>query len=157
MVIGVVSDTHGMVDPSLFTILKDVELIIHAGDIGEDVITELETIAPVIAVSGNMDHYLTGYHLNKIEILELGGKKIMVTHIFGYPRRISPELIDLRSKESPDVIIFGHSHFPLNESVDGILYLNPGSAGPARFAFKRSVALLTITPVSVSAEIIELD
>lgn len=146
-----------MVDEKMYVIFKGVKMIIHAGDIGRDVLSELETIAPVVAVEGNMDYCLDEKTLKPIEILEINDKKIMVTHIFGYPRRISQTLKELREKVSPDVIIFGHSHIPVNESVDSILYLNPGSAGPAKLAFKRSVAILSVTQENVWASIIYLE
>ena len=155
--IGVISDTHGTADPRICKIFQGVDLIIHAGDIGPGVLTELETIAPVSAVQGNMDRFVCDRPLHEIEIIEIAQKKLLVTHIYGFPRRITKELQELTAKLSPDVIIFGHSHYATNEIADGKLYLNPGSAGSPRFALKRSLAILTISSHDIHAEIIHLD
>ena len=139
MKIGVISDTHGHLDPKIPKLLAGVEHILHAGDVGPPwLILELETIAPVTAVLGNND---AGLDLRETEIVELGGRKFLVHHIVDL--RSPDGLIQRRIvRERPDAVIFGHTHKPHSEMVGRTLYFNPGYAGKPRFALARSVAVL---------------
>lgn len=153
MLIGVISDTHGYLDPAVAGLFDGVEHILHGGDIGSPaVIAELEPIAPVTAVLGNTD---TDGGWRETEILALAGRKFFVHHIVDLAdagAAVHGRIAKLR----PDVVVFGHTHTPLNEARDGRLYLNPGYAGRPRFNMPRSVALLRVSADGVRAEFKEL-
>lgn len=154
MLIGVISDTHGRFHPAITTHFAAAEHILHAGDIGSaQVIAQLAELAPVTAVTGNIDW---GGPLDqeyaRAEQITLGGRTIYMTHIGGRPTK----LISSLPTPTPQVYIFGHSHVGLVEELKGVLFLNPGSAGPARFGKQPSLALLTIDDAQPRAEIIRL-
>jgi uncharacterized protein len=137
--IGVISDTHGLLRPEAEQRLAGVEYIVHAGDIGRpDVITGLRQIAPVIAIRGNVDtgHWAERYPHTKM--VRLGGRSIYVLH------NISELQLDTVSC-GVELVISGHSHRPRIETIDGVLYLNPGSAGPRRFNLPVTLATLELT------------
>jgi uncharacterized protein len=148
-VIGVISDTHGLLRPEAGTALHGVEMILHAGDIGKpEILEELSKIAPVTAVRGNNDTGEWARNIPDFQRLEIGGISIYMLHDlkeFNY----ADETIDA------DILIFGHSHKPMIEDRAGVLHLNPGSAGPRRFKLPVTIALLNVE-VQVSAEIIPL-
>ena len=139
MKLGVISDTHGHLDPRIPALFEGVEHILHAGDIGPySILSDLERIAPVTAVLGNNDFDLT---IRDLEILTLNGRKFLLHHIVD----VSQPAADLRSRitrETPDAVIFGHTHKPFAEQRGTILYFNPGYAGRPRFNLSRSVAIL---------------
>ena len=139
MKIGVISDTHGHLDPSIATLFDGVEHILHAGDIGSSsIILGLETIAPVTAVLGNND---AGLAFKETEVIALAGRKFLVHHIVEL--RAPHEIIRRRiERETPEVVVFGHSHKPHCETIGRTLFLNPGYAGKPRFNLPRSVALV---------------
>lgn len=140
-VIGLVSDTHGMVRPGLFSALAGVDLILHAGDVGpDDVLTELEAIAPVHAVFGNTDAPGNPRHAQEL-ILDIGDVSIHVSH--GHEVG-SPTPAKLRAAYPQRVLIYGHTHRQLISDVEGRLVINPGAAGARRFDLQPSVARLTI-------------
>ena len=153
-IIGVVSDTHGLVRPALLEFFQGVDLVIHAGDIGpEEVLTELETQAPVVAVSGNTDRFPLLGKLPETQIVQIGAVRIFITHIGGEPkamRRRFPELASCR------IAIFGHSHRALQRKQDGVLFFNPGSAGPRRFSLPVTAGKLQIDGDKFSARIAEI-
>lgn len=139
MKIGLISDTHGYLDPRVPEIFEGVEHILHAGDIGyASIILELERIAPVTAVLGNNDF---GMEYRETEVVEVGGTKFLVHHIVE-PRRLEDSLKSRIKHATPQVVMFGHTHKPFNEVIDGIHFLNPGYAGKQRFKQERSVAIL---------------
>jgi hypothetical protein len=148
LVIGVISDTHGHLYPEVKDALAGVDHIVHAGDVGmPELLTELCTIAPVTAARGNCD---TGAWADSLPLraeVELGGARILVGHIGG---RLREEAAASRNsgRASADVVIFGHSHQALVERKDGVLYLNPGSAGPRRYGRPRTMAFLKIAPAT---------
>lgn len=140
MKIGIISDTHNFLDSRIPTFFAGVEHILHAGDIGlPRVLLELEQIAPVTAVSGNTDD--TGFHYRQTEIVELAERKFLVHHIVD-PHRLTDTLQAQIVREGPDVVVFGHTHKPFCESVEGVLYFNPGYAGKSRFGMERTLAIL---------------
>lgn len=143
MLIGLISDTHGQLRPQILEHFRNVELILHAGDVGgEDILTELETVAPVHAVAGNTDGFPLAGRLPEQQVLELLGWRVVVTH--GH-RLGSPNAARLRAAHpDADIIVYGHTHKPLIERVEGKLIVNPGAAGPARFKLMPSVALLEL-------------
>lgn len=139
MKIGLLSDTHGFLDPQLPRIFRGVEHILHAGDIGPDhLITQLESIAPVTAVLGNTDASAI-YRLT--ETIVLSGRKFLVQHIVA-PHALTGELQVRLSRERPEVVLFGHTHQQFNQVLNGVRFLNPGYAGKPKFGAARSVALL---------------
>ena len=154
LVVGLVSDTHGLFRPQLREALAGVDLIIHAGDVGgADVLRQLSEIAPVEAVSGNVDDRRDPL-LRRERSLPVGALTIHVSHgdELGSPR---PEL--LLARYAGDVLVYGHTHRPLVfRSADNRLVVNPGAAGPRRFDLKPSCARLTIANERADVEIVPL-
>lgn len=139
MKIGIISDTHGFLDPQVEKIFAGVNHILHAGDIGfASIILELELIAPVTAVLGNTDGNI-GYRIT--ETVELAKKKFLVHHIVN-PWSLSETVGARIANDRPDVITFGHTHRKFAENVNGVLFLNPGYAGKPKLGTERSVSLL---------------
>ena len=137
--IGVIADTHGLVHPQLAVVFAGVDHILHAGDIGgAHVLEALRAIAPVTAVLGNNDD-ATGEDIVR---KKLGSLRVLLTHILPRPSRLAPAVAASLKTSKADVVIFGHSHLPHNERVDGVLYFNPASAGPRRFDLPKSVGML---------------
>jgi putative phosphoesterase len=155
--IGVISDTHSWFDAAIEIHFKSVEYILHAGDIGDmKVLYQLREIAPVIAVRGNIDEGMNHTPLDLEQRVRLFGIGIFMTHILGNPERL-PHGIQLKVKQlSPDVVIFGHTHQSYLGNREGVLYFNPGSAGPRRFSLPRSIGMLYVTEGKVEAKIIEI-
>jgi len=149
--IGIISDTHGLLRPQVIEALRGVELIIHAGDIGNaEVLTTLETIAPVMAVRGNNDHGAWAEQIPLTNVVEHHSYSLYVLHEL--------DSLDLDPAVSEfSAVIFGHSHRPSVETRHGVLYLNPGSAGPRRFTLPVTVARLHITDTGLSPEMIEIE
>lgn len=154
MRIGLISDTHGQLRTDVFDRFQDVDRILHAGDIGPpELLAELATIAPVTAVHGNTDGFDVRSEVPKVAALELAGRRIVVVHgdQLGSP---TPE--GLRGAHpDADIIVYGHTHRPLIDDSDGVLVVNPGSAGAPRFGIPPSVAILTLDQTA-SAELIDL-
>ena len=141
--IGIISDTHGRFDPKIPQTFKGVSHILHAGDIGNlQVLRQLEGIAPVTAVWGNVDEGNSPPGVDEEKTLQLCGLRIFMTHILGNPQRLARELKQKIDFVQPDVVVFGHTHKPLLEQHGSVLYFNPGSAGPKRVSLPRSVGLL---------------
>ena len=139
MKIGVISDTHGFLDPRVEKIFAGVEHILHAGDIGDAVIElELKFIAPVTVVQGNVD---IGLPFKLTEVVTLAEKKFLLHHIVN-PWAWSETVGQRIAKESPDVVVFGHTHKKFCETVKGVLFFNPGYAGKPKLGAERSVAIL---------------
>lgn len=143
MLLGIISDTHGLLRPEVFERFRGVEHILHAGDIGSlDVLTELEAIAPVTAVWGNVDGWDIRARVPEVARVELGGKTIVVVHGMQYgsptPAKVAAAYPDA------DLVVFGHSHKPVVECVGSVLAVNPGSAGPARFGAMPTLAVAEI-------------
>ncbi len=153
--IGIISDTHGYVDPALPELFAGVEHILHAGDVGgESVLIELERIAPVTAVRGNMDGPMCS--LKHTEVVELAGRKFLVQHIVK-PHSGTDELGQLFGQVRPDVVVFGHTHHAFCEYVGGILFVNPGYAGRPKSTWNRTVAILVAGVHRIDARLISLD
>jgi len=149
-IIGVISDTHGLVRPEAMAALKGVELIIHGGDIGKaEVLQSLRLIAPVCAIRGNNDRDSWAKKLPDVLQLQINGVKFQVIHDVN-------ELESDPSAEGIHAVISGHSHKPSVIERDGVLFINPGSAGPRRFKLPVTVSKLRLRQKLVAAEIIEL-
>jgi uncharacterized protein len=143
MRIGVISDTHDLLDSHVLDLFAGVEHILHGGDVGLPwLILKLEEVAPVTAVVGNTD---VGISLREIEIVQLDGRKFLLHHIVN-PHSPHNQLAARIASEKPDVVVFGHTHQPFCETIHGILYLNPGYAGRQRFKLPRTVAILETQP-----------
>jgi putative phosphoesterase len=150
MLIGVISDTHGLLRPEALDALRGSEHIIHAGDVGKpEVLDALRTIAPVTAVRGNVDHGAWADRLPITEVVELAGVSVYVLHDLKQ-LDLDPNAADLAA------VISGHTHQPKSEMKKGVLYLNPGSAGPRRFHLPITVGHLRIEDRHLSAEIIAI-
>ena len=109
--IGLLSDTHGYIDPKVYKYFKDVDEIWHAGDIGTiEVTDELAKFKPLRAIYGNIDNHLIRSQFREVEIFNSEGVKVVLTHIGGYPNRYAPGITELLKKEKPDLFICGHSH-----------------------------------------------
>ena len=137
--IGVISDTHGLLRPQVEQRLAGVAHIVHAGDIGSpDIIAGLRRIAPVVAIKGNVDtgHWAKDYP--ETQMATLGGRRIYVLHDI-QTMQLDPVSCGV------DVVVSGHSHRPRIETIRGVLYLNPGSAGPRRFNLPVTLATLDLT------------
>lgn len=151
--IGVISDTHGLVRPEVYEAFEGVDLILHGGDIGShDVILELEPIAPVKAVVGNVDTDLLHRFEEKMTF-EVKNRTVHLQHIFND----IPEGKSLPNAPINEIFIFGHSHQPLNRQVGSTLYFNPGSAGPRRFKLPITVGRITLDEKNVTGRIISLE
>ena len=148
--IGVISDTHSLVRPEAVDALRGVELVLHAGDIGNSqVLEDLKAIAPVVAVRGNNDKGSWAEGLPQWEVVEVGSVFIYMLHDLNE--------MDMRPTRAEfQVVISGHSHRPLIDDRKGVLYVNPGSAGPRRFSLPVSIARLKVVGDSVNAELVEL-
>jgi hypothetical protein len=148
--VGVVSDTHGLLRPAVLEALAGCDLVLHAGDVGApSVLDGLARIAPVRAVRGNVDGSGALAHLPRTETVELAGHLVHVLHVL--------DELDLDpGRAGLAVVIYGHTHRPAQEVRDGVLYLNPGSAGPRRFDLPVSLARLTADARGVEARRVDL-
>ncbi|MFT4603966.1 MAG: putative phosphoesterase [Rhodothermales bacterium] len=162
MLVGILSDTHGWFHPELPGVLKDCDVILHAGDVGTpEIIERLEEIAPTRVVPGNIDgqHILRRYPTHDRFMLD--GIRFWMTHIAGHPKHWQAGLGPMLNEEPPDVFICGHSHILRIERVKslyGMLYLNPGAAGRQGFQrVKTCVRLLLRDGKAVEAHVVHLD
>jgi len=148
--VGVISDTHGLLRPQALQALAGSDLIIHAGDIGDPaILAQLALIAPVTAVRGNNDQGGWARQVPETAVLEAGGALIYVIHDLA-ELELDPAAAGFR------VVVAGHSHKPGQQRRDGVLYLNPGSAGPRRFTLPIALARLRINGNDAQGEIVEL-
>lgn len=157
MKLGIISDTHGHLHPKIPTLFNGVDGIIHAGDIGkDDILFELQTIAPVTAVRGNMDTYGATRSCREFLAPSFAGVQFFVVHDIGIPSAIKRHLRPFIEKYMPQVIVFGHTHTPYSHYLGDILYFNPGSAKAGHSGSKASIGILEIVNFQVSGEIIPL-
>jgi uncharacterized protein len=155
--IGVITDTHGLYDRGIEPYFAGVNEILHAGDIGgKHVIQRLRQLAPVTAVSGNVDDFEASGFPRRL-VLRRGGLRIAVCHVLYENGKISPEAAAWLDREQADICIFGHSHRPMVARHGRTLLINPGSAGPRRFSLPRGIGLLTVTAGKPTARLIRLD
>lgn len=148
--VGVISDTHGLLRPQALEALAGSQLIIHAGDVGSpDILPSLARLARVEAVRGNVDTDAWALDLPETAVVEVEGRSLYVLH--------DVKQLDLAPAAAGfAAVISGHSHVPMSEMRNGVLYFNPGSAGPKRFSLPISVGRLWLSPEGVRAEIVEL-
>jgi hypothetical protein len=150
MLIGIISDTHGLLRPEALVALQGSDRIIHAGDIGDsEILGRLSEIAPITAVRGNVDRGSWAKNIPDTNVLECDGASMYVLHIL--------ESLNLKPQAAGiSAVIYGHSHVPKQEMKDGVLYFNPGSAGPRRFQLPVTVGKLVVDGGRVGSEIIQL-
>lgn len=147
--IGVISDTHGLLRPQAVDALAGVDMILHAGDVGDSAVLDgLRNIAPVVAVRGNNDKGEWADSLPDWEVVEVGAVSIYMLH--------NLKEIKINPVGVFDAVISGHSHKPAVEERRGVLYVNPGSAGPRRFSLPVSMARLKVKANKLTAKLIEL-
>lgn len=148
--VGVISDTHGRLPLSVLKVFKGVDLIVHAGDIGKpEILDSLEKIAPTASVRGNMDMGRWADQLPEQRIITVSESKLCVLHDIGR-LELNPD------SSGCNVVISGHSHRPMVEKRQGLLYLNPGSAAQPRYGYPASVAVLRINGNSIEVRLIDL-
>ncbi len=163
MKIVVLSDTHipantDRLPDKVYRYLKDCDMIVHAGDVTEmSFISELQKIAETKAVWGNMDSAEVKNTLPKKVVFKADGKTVGITHGSGPVSKVIDSVKQTFKGKKPDIIIFGHSHNPINETKDGVLFFNPGSSTDRMFAPYRSFGLIEIKGNNINAEIIKLD
>ena len=162
MRIGILSDTHGYFHPNLAKYLAEVDLILHAGDVGtDDVLDQLEALAPTKAVYGNIDGQSIRKRAPKHEKFMIAGVKFWMTHIAGHPKAWQRGMGDLLRMDPPDVFICGHSHILRVERVPrlgNMLYINPGAAGRQGFhKVKTCIRLSLVAGKLKDAEVVHLD
>jgi putative phosphoesterase len=139
MRIGIIADTHGLLRPEAVEALRGADAIVHAGDVGgAHVLDGLRALAPLTYVEGNNDDS-DGTDIKRVTI---GGIRILLTHILPRPHKPDRRVIDSLRRKPADVVIFGHSHLPHDEIIDGVRYFNPASAGPRRFDYPVSIGIL---------------
>jgi putative phosphoesterase len=152
--IGVISDTHGHLDPAVLEHFDGVDHILHAGDIGLPwLLLQLEGLAPVTAVLGNND---SGLNYRETELVELAQRRFMVHHIVDV-RAPAEGVLRRIERARPDVVVFGHTHRKFCERIGSTLFINPGYAGKPRLGQPRSVALIQCDPGGLDVEFIALD
>jgi putative phosphoesterase len=151
VIIGVISDTHGLLRPGALAALQGCDYIIHAGDIGDpQILDKLAAIAPLTAVLGNIDHGAWANKIPTTNVLEVGEISIYVLH--------NLQELDLKPEAAKfAAVVCGHSHVPKQEWKNGVLYFNPGSAGPRRFRLPVSVGRLRIKDGRIDAKILLLE
>jgi putative phosphoesterase len=151
MVIGVISDTHGLLRPEALTALEGSEHILHAGDVGDvTILDRLRGIAPVTAIRGNIDLSGACAQLPATELVALAGRSIYMLH--------DRQALDLDPVTAGiAVVVSGHSHHPAIQWHKGILYFNPGSAGPRRFSLPVTVGFLTLSDRGIEPRVVELE
>ncbi len=150
--IGVIADTHGRFDSELLRHFAGVDLILHAGDIGDpEVLRQLATIAPVTAVSGNVDGFARSGHPME-RVIEVAGRRIALRHIVFEGKSLNASAQMFLDREQPDVCVFGHTHRPYQAWRGKTLLFNPGSAGPKRFTLPRAVGHLILTAHGIRGE-----
>jgi uncharacterized protein len=150
ILVGVISDTHGLLRPEAIGALRDSDMIIHAGDVGKpEIIDELRGLAPTFVVRGNIDKGDWAAGLSMTELVDVGERKFLVLHQVSQ-LELDPVAAGIAA------VVFGHSHMPLVETREGVLFLNPGSAGPHRFKLPVTVARAHVSGRRIRAEIVEL-
>ena len=149
-VVGIISDTHGLLRPQALEALRGSDLIIHAGDVGSaDILQPLHALAPTVVVRGNVDQAAWATALPITETVDVAGSRFYVLHDIADLDR------DLRA-DGFAAVIYGHSHRPSIETRDGVLYLNPGSAGPRRFSLPVTVARVRVAGRDMQPELVTL-
>jgi len=155
MKIGLVSDTHGHLDPQILHLFQGVDHILHAGDVGfPSLILDLEAVAPVTVVRGNTDD--PRFEFRDLEVVELSGRKFLLHHIVD-PDALTERLQLSFLHHAPDVVVFGHTHRKHHQLIGGRLFINPGYSGAPRHSTSRSVAILEVSGDELTVDFHGLD
>jgi len=155
--IGVISDTHGYFNPQLPAVFQGVSLILHAGDIGRlTVIRQLEAIAPVQAVRGNLDGALRSPRFPHRRLVRVGKATILMTHFGIWSQELAAWLQQEHGLDRPDIFVYGHSHQALQHWEGGTLFFNPGTAGRSQVGAGPSVGILSVVGGEVAGQIVPL-
>ena len=157
LLVGVISDTHGHLNPKVPELLRDVDHILHGGDIGSgEIIEELARIAPVTAVRGNNDREGPAA-LYPLEVVDmLAGRRFLLTHQVKLPKGADDPALAIYHDAGVDVVVFGHSHIALQERRGDILFFNPGAAGKRRFKVVPSIGFLSLEDDRIEGSIVPL-
>ena len=157
MKVGLVSDTHDHLDPRLAELFAGCALVLHAGDVvSEPILAALRGIAPVQAARGNNDVGAFGASLPELAWVELGALTALVVHQIGARTRLAPPVSRALARRPAEIVVYGHSHRPGVELVDGRLLVNPGSAGRRRFALPRAAGVLEVRGRTVKVRLHDL-
>ena len=157
MLVGVVSDTHGYLNPKVPELLKEVDCILHAGDIGDaGIIEELARIAPVTTVRGNNDRTGPESLFPEEANLELDGWNFFLTHQVKVPKGPDDPSMELYKQGGADVVVFGHSHIAFQQRIGPVLFFNPGAAGKRRFKVVPSIGTLELKGGRVEGKILPI-
>jgi putative phosphoesterase len=155
--VGLVSDTHGHVDPRLPALFAGCDVILHAGDVVRPaILAALEAVAPLTAVRGNNDEGTPLGHLPETALVPLGALTALVVHDLGRREDPKPPARAVLARRRPDIVVHGHSHRPAALVVAGRLFVNPGSAGPRRFSLPRAAGILTVAGRTARVELFDL-
>ena len=158
MRVGLVSDTHGLVEPRLAELFRGCDLILHAGDVvKEPVLEALSRIAPVKAVRGNNDVASAFDHLPELAEVALGEVMAVLVHQIGVRGQLLPAVRRAVARTGARVLIYGHSHRPVAVLEEGLLHVNPGAAGPRRFSLPRAAGLMEVQGRWVQVRLFDLD
>lgn len=150
-ILGLISDTHGLLREEAMRVLGGADLILHAGDVGgPEILEKLRSVAPVIVVRGNVDSGEWGQSLPSSEVIETGPARIYMLHIL-QDLDLDPAVAGI------DIVVSGHSHKPGQTETNGVLYVNPGSAGPRRFQLPVTVARINLAERPLRAEFVHLE
>lgn len=155
--IGVISDTHGRVPKQVYSFFAECDEIWHAGDCGPGVVEELSRFKPLRAVWGNIDDYSMRYDYPKVNIFEVEGQKVMMTHIGGYPKHYQPEIRQLIIQERPQIFVSGHSHIlkVMYDPQFQLLHINPGAAGRQGFQKVDTLVRFSLNPTPSDLQILD--
>ncbi|MCQ2297601.1 MAG: metallophosphatase family protein [Bacteroidales bacterium] len=155
--IGILSDTHGRVPQQVYSFFAECDEVWHAGDCGPGVVEELLRFKPLRAVWGNIDDHSLHYKYPKVNIFEIEGQKVMMTHIGGYPKHYVPEIRQLILQEKPQIFVSGHSHIlkVMYDPQYQLLHINPGAAGRQGFQKVDTLVRFTLDPTPKDLQILD--
>lgn len=157
MKVGLVSDTHGHVEPKLSSLFAGCDAILHAGDVVKPpILAVLEALAPLTVVRGNNDEGTSLARLPESALVRIAELTALVVHDLGPRERPKPPARAILARRRPEIVVHGHSHRPGAAVVGGTLFVNPGSAGPRRFSLPRAAAILTVRGRTVRVDLFDL-
>lgn len=155
--IGVLSDTHGIIPPQVYTFFKDCDELWHCGDLGRGVLQQLREFKPTRAVYGNIDDYSLRYEIPATDLFQCDGLKVLMTHIGGWPGHYPPALLKILQTDKPDIFVCGHSHIlkVMYDQQLNLLHINPGAAGRQGFQRVSTLVRFAINGAPCDLEILD--